>query len=154
MPINVAKQPLYDPADYPYPKWVTPPAVNGNPAEAVIVNSEAEEARALAGKHVPQPPPESTAPAVFGAPPPPYEHQEYPKWIDGVLVHSQEEEEDLLTAPAAPVNTAVIENAEADERVMLMRMAEQKRVKADGRWSLAKLRDIVMAAPDVEGEAA
>lgn len=32
-----------------------------------------------------------------------YEHQEYPKWVDGVLVKSAEEEKALSAAPDKPV---------------------------------------------------
>lgn len=35
-----------------------------------------------------------------------YEHQEYPKWVDGVLVKSAEEEKALSAAPAEPAKLA------------------------------------------------
>lgn len=67
------------------------------------------------------------------------EMQEYPKWVGDKLVHSAEEEAEL--APPA-----VDEEPETDERAMLIRIAEEKGVKIDKRWSAEKLRAALEAA--------
>lgn len=154
MPINVPRPAMYEHKDYP--KWVTP---SGKDAVALLVGDEDEERRAMAGEAIEQPEPPSVAPSVFGAPPPPYDHQEYPKWVTNgdkpaVLVNSASEEHALRHPNAkAPTETApdvptLVERQEADEKALLYRLAEEKSIKIDKRWGLEKLRDIVMAPAD------
>lgn len=63
---------------------------------------------------------------------------EYPKWVNGVIVHSAEEEAAL--APAEP------EPEQSDERGMLIQIAAEKGVKIDGRWSAEKIRAALESA--------
>ena len=60
--------------------------------------------------------------------------QEYPKWINGVIVNDADAEAALLKAQPD------------SERAVLMKQAEEKGIKVDGRWSDAKLRAAVEAA--------
>lgn len=59
---------------------------------------------------------------------------EYPKMVNGVIVHSVEEESAL-----APV----IE--QSDERTALIQIADEKGVKIDKRWSNDKIRSALEA---------
>jgi len=55
---------------------------------------------------------------------------EYPKMVNGVIVHSAEEEAELV--PAEP--------EQSDERAALIQIADEKGVKIDKRWSNDKIR--------------
>lgn len=154
MPINVPRPIMYEHQEYP--KWVTPPIEN---AVALLVNDEDEERRAMAGEAIEQPEPPSIAPAVFGAPPPPYDHKEYPKWVTiddkpAVLVDSASQEHALrhphakVARETEPDVPTLVERQEADEKALLHRLAEEKGIKIDKRWGLEKLRDIVMSPAD------
>lgn len=59
--------------------------------------------------------------------------QEYPKWVNGVIVNDADAEAALLKAQPD------------SERAMLLKMAEDKGIKVDGRWSDVKLRAVVEA---------
>jgi hypothetical protein len=61
---------------------------------------------------------------------------EYPKMVNGVIVHSAEEETAL--APAEP--------EQSDERTALIQIADEKGVKIDKRWSNDKIRAALEAA--------
>lgn len=61
---------------------------------------------------------------------------EYPKMINGVIVHSAEEE--AAHAPAEP--------EQSDERTALIQIADEKGVKIDKRWSSDKIRAALEAA--------
>lgn len=63
---------------------------------------------------------------------------EYPKMVNGLIVHSAEEEAAL--APAYP------EPEQSDERAMLIQIAAEKGIKIDGRWSNDKIRAALEAA--------
>jgi len=58
---------------------------------------------------------------------------EYPKMVNGVIVHSAEEESAL--APE-----------QSDERMALIQIADEKGVKIDKRWSSDKIRAALEAA--------
>jgi len=131
-----------------FPKWVTPE--DGTP---VIVNNEDEEHLALTGKVRP---PEAPKPAAFfNAPSPPYEHQEYPKWVTpegkvAILVNNKDEEDKAKGEPADGEHEPdqanedpLVAAAEVNERAALVAKAEREGTKIDGRWGLAKLRDVV-----------
>lgn len=60
--------------------------------------------------------------------------QEYPKWVNGVIVADADAEAALLSAQPD------------SERSILMQIAAEKGVKVDGRWSDAKLRAAIEAA--------
>lgn len=60
--------------------------------------------------------------------------QEYPKWVNGVIVNDADAEAALLKAQPD------------SERAVLLKMAEDKGIKVDGRWSDAKLRAAVESA--------
>lgn len=89
-------------------------------------------------------------------------YQEYPKWLHfpdspSVLVNDAEEESAVMAGapapepvkeftPVAPVPTLVGAN---DERAMLLKIAEEKGIRVDGRWKTDKLRKAVNAATAV-----
>jgi hypothetical protein len=58
--------------------------------------------------------------------------QHYPKWVGDKLVHSAEEEAAL--APTDP------EPEQSDEREALIKIADERGVKIDKRWSNDKIR--------------
>lgn len=60
--------------------------------------------------------------------------QEYPKWVNGVIVADADAEAALLAAQPD------------SERAILLQIAGEKGVKVDGRWSDAKLRAAIEAA--------
>jgi hypothetical protein len=60
--------------------------------------------------------------------------QEYPKWVNGVIVDSAEAE------------AALLESQPTSERAILLQVAAEKGVKVDGRWSDAKIRAALEAA--------
>lgn len=88
-------------------------------------------------------------------------HTEFPKYVhfpDGrpsVIVKDADEEAvaraggsintDTPTLPVhpAPIPTLVGEN---DEKAMLLKIAEEKGIKVDGRWKIAKIRKAVEQA--------
>jgi hypothetical protein len=55
--------------------------------------------------------------------------QHYPKWVGSVLVHSAEEEAALAPEPE-----------QSDEREALIKIADERGVKIDKRWSNDKIR--------------
>jgi hypothetical protein len=61
-------------------------------------------------------------------PPPPYVHQEYPKFVGEKIVHNAEEEAALLSSD------------DADTREALLKIATERGVKIDKRWSDDKIR--------------
>jgi hypothetical protein len=86
-------------------------------------------------------------------------YQEYPKWLHfpdspSVLVNDADEEAAVMSgapapepvkenAPPAPIPTLVGGN---DERSMLLKIAEERGIRVDGRWGTPKLRKAVEAA--------
>ena len=88
-------------------------------------------------------------------------HTEYPKYVhfpDGrpsVIVRDADEEAAVLAGAsvsvpkplppvlAAPIPTLVGEN---DEKTMLLKIAQEKGIKVDGRWKLPKIRKAVEVA--------
>jgi hypothetical protein len=79
-------------------------------------------------------------------PVPPYEYQEYPKWVGDRIVQNAAEEEALLAAQD-PAGDAALRNADTvDQRAALMQAAVDKGIKIDKRWSDDKLRAAIEAA--------
>jgi hypothetical protein len=73
---------------------------------------------------------------------------EYPKMVNGVIVHSAEEEAALaptLEQMCDAIASAPVE-PESDERTALMQIADERGVKIDRRWSAEKIRAAVEAA--------
>jgi hypothetical protein len=64
--------------------------------------------------------------------------QHYPKWVGGKLVNSAEEEAAL--APAEP------EPEQNDEREALIKIADERGVKIDKRWSNDNIRAALVTA--------
>jgi hypothetical protein len=64
--------------------------------------------------------------------------QHYPKWVGDKLVNSAEEEAAL--APAEP------EPEQNDEREALIKIADERGVKIDKRWSNDKIRAALVTA--------
>lgn len=68
-------------------------------------------------------------------PEPPYEYQEYPKWVGDKIVQTAEEEEALLRGTDT-----------SDERAALLQAAADKGIKVTKNWSDDKIRAAIEAA--------
>lgn len=104
-----------------YPMWVTHEdgaqcVVESEAAFVALGDGWAKPARAAAVPREKQP-----------------DFVEYPKWVDGKLVHSADEE-----AALTPVTETAPE--ETDERAALLHIAVEKGMKVDKRWSNEKIR--------------
>lgn len=105
-----------------YPAWVSKEG-----EEAKLVENEAEFHALGEGWKLPEAAP--FTPIEQGP-----DWREYPKWVNGVIVDSAEAEAALLKAQPE------------SERAVLLKAAEAKGIKVDGRWSDAKLRAAVESA--------
>jgi hypothetical protein len=61
--------------------------------------------------------------------------QHYPKWVGDKIVNSAEEEAALTSA-----------EPESDERAMLIKIAAEKSIQIDKRWSTDKIRAVLEAS--------
>lgn len=104
----------------PFPMWVT------RDGESKLVQNEDELAALGVGWIVPE------APEVIAREDEP-SYVEYPKWVNGQIVASAEEE-DALTG-----------NDTQSEREALIVIAGERGVKVDKRWSDARLREALDA---------
>lgn len=105
-----------------YPAWVS------NGEESKLVQNREEHAALGEGWKLPE-----HAPFVPREQSPDF--QEYPKWVNGVIVADAEAEAALI---------AQIEPQ--DERAALLQFAEEKGVQIDKRWSDAKIRAAIESA--------
>lgn len=143
MPLNVRVQKPYDPAENRYPAWVR---FDG---QSFLVSNEDEEATVLAGGIVEQPEPPPLVPRVFNAPANAYNPADhaYPKWVkDGsgrdVIANNAAEERELANS-LPPSNPMLVEQHEAEERALLLKLADVEGITVDKRWGIEKLKKAV-----------
>ena len=104
-----------------YPAWVS----KGD--DAKLVQNDAEHAALGEGWELPtrvEFTPREQSP----------DFEEYPKWVDGVIVAD------------ADAEAALLASRPDSERAILMQVAVEKGIKVDGRWSDAKIRAALEAA--------
>lgn len=65
----------------------------------------------------------------------------YPRWVNGKVVQSEEDDMDALMEADEELRIPAYERAE--EREALMAQATKKGLRVDGRWGLARLREVV-----------